>query len=109
MCMCCGEPGCESEECIAWYARSRWIICPDCQGMSLGGDGCFCVTSMVEVAPIADELLSGRVQLGEVTVRLFDRGSEPEWHKDRTLFGPWQAYEAELAGDEYVRATGWTS
>jgi hypothetical protein len=106
--MWCGEPGCESEECIARYARSRWIICPDCEGLSLGGDGCLCVSGVVEVAPIGEEQPSGCVQLGEVTVRLFDRGPEPEWNKDRSLFGPWYPYEAELAGDEHINATGWT-
>lgn len=24
------------------------------------------------------------------TVELYDLGPEPDWHKDRTLFGPWQ-------------------
>jgi hypothetical protein len=50
-----------------------------------------------------------RVLLGEMTVRVYDRGSEPEWHKDRELYGPWLRYEAELADDPGVSATGWTS
>jgi hypothetical protein len=40
-----------------------------------------------------------RVMVAEVTVRVFDRGPEPEFHKDRRLFGPWWRYEAELVGE----------
>jgi hypothetical protein len=49
-----------------------------------------------------------RVRLGEMTVRVYDRGPEPEWHKDRALFGPWLPYEAELASAPSVTAIGWT-
>jgi hypothetical protein len=37
-----------------------------------------------------------RTVIGEVVVRIYDRGPEPEWHTDRTLFGPWYRFEAEL-------------
>jgi hypothetical protein len=37
-----------------------------------------------------------RAAVGDVVVRIYDRGPEPEWHTDRTLFGPWYRYEAEL-------------
>jgi hypothetical protein len=49
-----------------------------------------------------------RVQLGEMTVRVYERGPEPEYHKDRALWGPWLPYEAELAGQPDASATGWT-
>jgi hypothetical protein len=48
-----------------------------------------------------------RVRLGEMTVRVYDRGPEPAYHKDRDLYGPWLPYEAELADDPGVSATGW--
>jgi hypothetical protein len=47
-----------------------------------------------------------RVLVAEVTVRVFDRGPEPEWHTDRRLFGPWCRFEAELVDDGGVRALG---
>jgi hypothetical protein len=49
-----------------------------------------------------------RVPLAEITVRVYDRGPEPEYHKDRDLYGPWLPYEAELAGEAGASATGWT-
>ncbi len=49
-----------------------------------------------------------RVQLGEITVRVYERGPEPEYHKDRDLYGPWLPYEAELAGEADASAGGWT-
>jgi hypothetical protein len=36
------------------------------------------------------------VQVGEVVVRVYDLGPEPEWHKDRSLFGPWRRYVADV-------------
>ena len=27
--------------------------------------------------------------LGDAVVPVYDRGPEPEWHKDRSLVGPW--------------------
>lgn len=49
-----------------------------------------------------------RVRLGQMTVRLYDRGPEPEYHKDRDLYGPWLPYEAELADEPGVSAVGWS-
>ena len=49
-----------------------------------------------------------RVLLREMTVRVYERGPEPEYHKDRELYGPWLPYEAELAGEAGARAAGWT-
>ena len=46
------------------------------------------------------------VELGEVVIRLRDRGPEPGWHMDRKLFGPWRRYEAELTGFAAVRELG---
>jgi hypothetical protein len=49
-----------------------------------------------------------RVALGELVIRVYDRGPEPDWHTDRTLFGPWLPFEAELVGHEGATATGWS-
>jgi hypothetical protein len=40
-----------------------------------------------------------------MTLRVFDRGPEPEWHKDRRYWGPWQPFEAEIALGEDVFAS----
>ncbi len=40
------------------------------------------------------------VQVGELVVRVYDLGPEPEWHKDRSLFGPWRRYVADLPEHE---------
>jgi hypothetical protein len=47
-----------------------------------------------------------RALVGELAIRVYDRGPEPDWHTDRTLFGPWLPFEAELVGHE--TATGWS-
>ena len=44
-------------------------------------------------------MVAERMLVAEVTVRVFDRGPELEFHKDRRLFGPWWRYEAELVGE----------
>jgi hypothetical protein len=49
-----------------------------------------------------------RVALGELVIRVYDRGPEPDWHTDRSLFGPWLPFEAELVGHEGARAIGWS-
>ena len=49
-----------------------------------------------------------RALVGELVIRVYDRGPEPDWHTDRTLFGPWLPFEAELVGHEAARATGWS-
>jgi hypothetical protein len=49
-----------------------------------------------------------RALVGELAIRVYDRGPEPEWHTDRTLFGPWLPFEAELVGHETATATGWS-
>jgi hypothetical protein len=33
---------------------------------------------------------------GELVVRIFDRGPEPDWHQDGRCFGPWCRFEAEI-------------
>ena len=48
------------------------------------------------------------VLVGELAIRVYDRGPEPDWHTDRTLFGPWLPFEAELIGHEAATATGWS-
>jgi len=55
------------------------------------------------VEPPAAGRDAGRVVVTTVSVTLYDRGPEPEWHRDRRLFGPWLRYEAELAGFAAVR------
>ena len=40
-----------------------------------------------------------RAVVAELVVRIRDRGPEPDWHTNRSLFGPWYRYEAELVGD----------
>jgi hypothetical protein len=52
--------------------------------------------------------LHGDGCLGEVVIRLRDRGPEPAWHEDRELYGPWYRFEAELASAPEVRALGMT-
>jgi hypothetical protein len=55
--------------------------------------------------------------VAELVVRIRDRGPEPDWHTNRSLFGPWCRFEAELVGDAGVRSTvvnlstllGWTT
>ena len=49
-----------------------------------------------------------RVALGELAIRVYDRGPEPDWHTDRSLFGPWLPFEAELVGHEGATAIGWS-
>jgi hypothetical protein len=106
VCVWCGERECESPWCIESHARSRWMVCPECGGEALCGCECDCVFGVVE-APKREQA-SGRVQVGEVTVRVFDRGPEPDYHKDRALFRPWRPYEAELADEPAVSGLGWT-
>jgi len=48
------------------------------------------------------------VDIGEVGIRVLDRGPEPDHHKDRRLFAPWHRYQARLAGVTGVRAIGWS-
>jgi hypothetical protein len=49
-----------------------------------------------------------RTLVGELAIRVYDRAPEPDWHTDRTLFGPWLPFEAELVGHEGATATGWS-
>ncbi len=49
-----------------------------------------------------------RVLVTELSVLVYDRGPEPEYHRDRSLFGPWWRYEAELASYPAVRGLGAT-
>jgi hypothetical protein len=38
-----------------------------------------------------------------VRIELRDRGPEPEWHKDRSVWGPWNCWHASLyLGDELL-------
>src|SRR4051794_1630897 len=51
---------------------------------------------------------SDRLEVGDVVIRVRDRGPEPSWHADRRLFGPWCRFEAELASYPVVRELGMT-
>ena len=51
-------------------------------------------------------MIPERVVIGDVVVRIYDRGAEPEWHTDRGLFGPWYRFEAELLTDDGLSALG---
>lgn len=46
------------------------------------------------------------VVAAELVVRIVDRGPEPDWHKDRSLYGPWDRFEAELADYPPVNERG---
>jgi hypothetical protein len=48
------------------------------------------------------------VRVGELVVRVYDLGPEPEWHKDRALFGPWRRYVADVPELEALE-TGMTA
>ena len=58
-CVYCLERDCDSPECEAMYARSRWAVCPECDGRE--GDevtsvSCeWCTFGVVELAPMAAE------------------------------------------------------
>jgi hypothetical protein len=49
-----------------------------------------------------------RIRVGELAIRVYDRGPEPAFHKDRDLFGPWWRYVAELSEDVGTSETGST-
>jgi hypothetical protein len=49
-----------------------------------------------------------RALVGELAIRVYDRGPEPDWHTDRTLFGPWLPFEAELVGHKAATVSGWS-
>jgi hypothetical protein len=49
-----------------------------------------------------------QVPVTEFSVVVYDRGPEPEFHRDQRLFGPWWRYEAELVGYPAAREIGAT-
>ena len=55
-CIYCLDRDCDSSECEATYARSRWAVCPECDGRE--GDEVTsvpcqsCVFGVVELAPV---------------------------------------------------------
>lgn len=51
---------------------------------------------------------SPAIALGDVVIRVIDRGPEPAWHDDGSLFGPWRRFEAELPSYPIVREQGST-
>jgi hypothetical protein len=54
------------------------------------------------VVVVTDE----RVAVGELTVRVFDRGFEPACDVDGRVCGSWRRFEAELEGYAAVREFG---
>lgn len=53
VCLYCGERDCESAKCMAWHARSRWMVCPDCDGQEWSElyEPCGCIFGVVELWP----------------------------------------------------------
>jgi hypothetical protein len=54
--------------------------------------------------------MSERALVGELAIRVCDRGPAPDRHTDRTQLGPWLPFEAELVGHEVataVRSSPW--
>jgi hypothetical protein len=49
-----------------------------------------------------------RTPVVELSMVVYDLGPEPEWHGDRSLFGPWRRYEALLPSYPAVRGSGTT-
>ena len=54
-CLCCDERDCTAPECLAWHERSRWAVCPDCDGVCWKPDltPCGCFFGVVEMYPPA--------------------------------------------------------
>lgn len=56
----------------------------------------------------SDSAVRHSVVIGDVVIRVRDLGPEPAWHADRTLFGPWHRFEAELPSYAVVSERGMT-
>jgi hypothetical protein len=50
VCLWCGMRDCASARCIKLHARSRWMVCDECQGYAAGD--CLCVHGVIEATPI---------------------------------------------------------
>jgi hypothetical protein len=61
ICLYCEERECKAPECVALYARSRWVVCPDCGGLGWVDMTvpCLCVFGVIEAcpAPASDDRL----------------------------------------------------
>jgi hypothetical protein len=67
-CLYCLERDCDSPRCEAMYARSRWGVCPECDGREGDGEAgvrCdWCTFGVVELAPVpSGESVGGLVGL----------------------------------------------
>ncbi len=67
-CLYCLERDCDSPQCGAMYARSRWTVCPECDGREgdeASSERCgWCTFGVVEVAPVPiAEIVGGLVEL----------------------------------------------
>lgn len=49
-----------------------------------------------------------RVIVAEIGIVVLDCGPEPEWHRDRKLYGPWWRDQAQLTGYPALRELGMT-
>jgi len=56
-----------------------------------------------------DQARADRTLVTELRVVVYDRGPEPRWHRDRSLFGPWPRFESELEDYAAVRESGMSS
>jgi hypothetical protein len=58
-CIYCLERDCDSLRCEALYERSRWAVCPECDGREgdgVSGEECaWCTFGVVEIAPLPAE------------------------------------------------------
>jgi hypothetical protein len=62
VCLRCERRHCDAPECMRWYARSRWMVCPDCDGTSCanGIEPCGCLFGVVEArVPAASPCRAG--------------------------------------------------
>ena len=55
LCLRCDARDCTDTECMAWYAKSYWAICPDCDGLcwTENVEPCGCCFGVVEAYPPA--------------------------------------------------------
>ena len=64
-CLYCLERDCRSPECRAIHERSRWAVCPECEGREgdeITSERCqWCTFGVVEIAP--SHSVEGRAEL----------------------------------------------
>lgn len=52
-CRWCSERSCNDPRCISLHQRSRWMVCPDCDGLETRGEcqPCGCLEGVIEAGP----------------------------------------------------------